>query len=319
VIEYIKVVMMFHFEQGESAFRKMANSFYGGILNDCSLPKTCQVLDLACGVPASAPGFLTKCGNGNVVYVGLDLDDVELAEANRRFQLKSNLHFLHCDVSSAANIYTCLKTANLPTEGYNVILLRQPDLVNEHNIKTFQTLLTTVVDQVASANACILITNYTVDQMDLAIDCFCSAHPEYPRPQIFESKGQKMSLPGCSGYIDGYYTFFPFEGKNFQDVKTTGKAALTEMDAHFPIKGANWKYSSKAKTFYVTATESELDECRRLIEELQVPDAKISLGKRQDDQGYCLQVQIDNPSLLFANRQQIQTSSQDTLSFSPRL
>lgn len=165
--------------------------------------KEIKIISLGCGIPLeyiSLYDYYTQ-QKIQIDYVGLDISTQSTVHTSEMFRNFPNCTLLTGDCSHRENVKKILSGANkLPEYGYDLIVLRHPDLTTTTRKQDFINMLSDVIPYIASTDSRVYISCYHESELnELAALVYNNKLYYNPGPKnlIVEA-----SSPGTTLYID---------------------------------------------------------------------------------------------------------------------
>jgi hypothetical protein len=165
-----------------------------------------NILSLACGVPDEflALKVLLQEKNISMNYVGIDVDVDNINDCKRIFEkFENNLTLLTGDITHPFQLERMMEyNGCLPKHGFDLIILRQPNIIELPKI--FEPALLTTIPYFASCDARVFISTYHMQEVQAVGKIALESTDRYAAP----GKGNFCDLSGHRIIISGQ-VYFP--------------------------------------------------------------------------------------------------------------
>lgn len=200
-----------------------------------------NILSLACGVPDEflALKVLLQEKNISINYVGVDIDDAGNKTSKHVFQkFDNNLTLLTGDITHPSQLERIMEyNGCLPKNGFDLIILRQPNLL--FLPKIFEPAILKTIPYFSSSDARVFISTYHMKEMDAVARVALELSDKYASP----GRGNFCDLTGHKVMIDGHFyapdhfsVFLTCEGNRLAlgkgNVPSTGTSKVAQEIIH---------------------------------------------------------------------------------------
>lgn len=128
-----------------------------------------NVLSLACGDPVEFLALKIIYPNCRINFVGIDLDEKSNAEVRSAFANFRECKILTANANDPLAIVQALKEYGIALDGFSLVFLRQPNILDAQVGKIFRNIVQNVIPFVAAKDSRVFISTYHREEV-IAVD-----------------------------------------------------------------------------------------------------------------------------------------------------